>query len=94
MNYFGTGRLGTVQNAAYAASSAAITNPVSSQTYKVRLVATTDCYVKIGDGTPTATTSDAYLPALSVEYFTITPGQKVAAVRVMVDGTLNVTEVS
>jgi hypothetical protein len=94
MNYIGTGRLGSVQNAAYTASSAVITNPVGSQTYKVRLVATTDCYVKIGDGSPTATMSDTYLPALSAEYFTITPGQKVAAVRVVADGTLNVTEVS
>jgi hypothetical protein len=93
MQYVGTGRLGTVQNASYSASSAAISNPIGPQTYKVRLLATTDCFVRIGDGTPAATASDTYLPALSAEYFTITPGQKVAAIRVSADGTLNVTEI-
>src|SRR5262249_61710575 len=79
--YIGTGRLGTTQNVGYTGSSGAITNPLGSETYKVRVLVTTDAFVKIGDGSPTATTSDAYLPALSPEYFTCTPGQKVAAVQ-------------
>ena len=93
MNYIGTGRLGTSQDVSYTASSAA-SAAFGSQTYKVRLLATTDCRVRIGDGTPTAVAADTYLPALSVEYFTVTPGQKVAAIRQSADGTLNVTEIS
>jgi hypothetical protein len=90
--YIGTGRIGTTQNVAYTGTSGAITNPVSSQTYKVRVLTTTDAFVRISDGTPTATTADAYLPAFTPEYFTCTPGQKVAAMQVSAGGTLYVSE--
>src|SRR5262249_54589878 len=92
--YIGTGRLGTTQNVAYTGSSGVITNPVGSETYKVRVLVTTDAFVKIGDGSPTATPAHPYLPALSPEYFTCTPGQKVASVQVSSGGTLYVTEIS
>jgi hypothetical protein len=91
--YFGTGRLSTAQSVAYTGTAGTIANAVGSQTYKVRVVATTDCYIKIDNG-PTATTSDTLLPGLSAEYFTITPGQKVSAIQVSAGGTLNVTEIS
>jgi hypothetical protein len=90
--YIGTGRLGTTQSVAYTGTSAAITNSVSAQTYKVRVLCSSDAFVRIGDGTPTATTADAYVPALAAEYFTCTPGQKVAAVQVTAAGTLYVSE--
>jgi len=90
--YIGAGRQSATQNVAYTGTAAAST-VFSSQTYKVRLLATTDCYFRIGDGTPTATTSDSYLPALAAEYFTCTPGQKVSAVQVTAAGSLNVTEI-
>ena len=87
------GRLGASQDVAYGSSSAA-SAAFGAQTYKVRLVATTDCRIRISDGTPTAVATDTYLPALAAEYFTVTPGQKVAAIQVSSAGTLNVTEVS
>jgi hypothetical protein len=93
VQYIGTGRLGASQDVAYGASSAA-SAAFGAQTYKVRLVATSDCRIRIGDGTPTAVATDTYLPALAAEYFTVTPGQKVAAIQVSSAGTLNVTEVS
>jgi hypothetical protein len=93
VQYIGTGRLGASQDVAYGSSSAA-SAPFGAQTYKVRLVATTDCRIRIGDGTPTAVATDTYLPALAAEYFTVTPGQKVAAIQASSAGTLNVTEVS
>ena len=75
-------------------SSSAASAAFGAQTYKVRLVATTDCRIRISDGTPTAVATDSYLPASAAEYFTVTPGQKVAAMQVSSAGTLNVTEIS
>jgi hypothetical protein len=92
MQYIGTGRLGTHQSAAYTTTAGTITNAVGAQTYKVRIVCTTDAFVKVGDA-PTATTSDPHFPANSVEYVTITPGQKVSAIRSAADGSVHVTEV-
>ena len=91
--YIGTGRLGTVQSAAYTTVSGVITSGISAGVYKARVVCTTAAYIVIGT-TPTATTSDTYMSAGAAEYFTVTPGQKVAAVRVASDGTLNVTEIT
>lgn len=92
MQYFGTGRLSTHQSVAYTATAGTIANAVGAQTYRIRIVCTTDAFVKVGDA-PTATTSDPLLPANSVEYLTITPGQKVSAVQSTAGGTLHVTEV-
>lgn len=93
MQYYGTGRLGTHQSVAYTAAAGTITTAITTGTQKVRVVVTTAAYVKI-DNSPTATTADVYMPADSVEYFTITAGQKVSAIRVGSDGTLHVTEIS
>jgi hypothetical protein len=35
-----------------------------------------------------------YLPADLPEYFTVTPGQKIAAIRAAADGSLFITELS
>lgn len=94
MAYWGTGRLGTHQSVAYTGTAGTIANPVSSQTYKVRVVVTSAAYVKIADGTTVATASDVYMPADSAEYFSITPGQKVSAIQVSAGGTLHVTEIA
>jgi hypothetical protein len=92
MQYFGTGRLGTTQSVAYTGTAGTIASSVGTGTLKVRVVATTDCFIKI-DKDPTATTSDALLPGLAAEYFTITAGQKVSAIQVTTGGTLYVTEI-
>lgn len=92
-NFFGVGRQDTVQHVTYTATAGTITNAVGAQTYKVRVLVTTDAYIKIGNS-PTATTNDTYMTAGLPEYFTITPGQKVSAVQVASGGTLNVTEIT
>jgi hypothetical protein len=92
MQYIGTARLGAAQNVAYTATVGTITNGVGTQTYKVRVVVTTDAFVTT-DGTTPSATNGAYLPALEPEYFTCSPGQKVSAVQVAAGGTLYVTEV-
>lgn len=83
----------TTQTVAYTAASAATTNAVGSQTYAVRLVATSDCHYALG-AAPTATTSDPYLPSDTVEIISIHPGQKVAVIRNTGDGTAYVTELT
>jgi hypothetical protein len=91
--YWGAGRLGTHQSAAYTGTAGTITNVVGAGTFKVRVVVTSAAYVKV-DNSPTATAADVYVPADSPEYFTVTPGQKVSAIQVVSGGTLHVTEVS
>lgn len=92
MNYIGTGRLGTHQSAAYTGTAGTITNAISDQVVKIRVVVTSAAYVKVGNS-PTATTADPYMPADSVEYFTVSAGMKVSAIQVSAGGTLHVTEV-
>lgn len=91
MQYLGVARWGTVQNVTYTGTAAATASSVSSGVLRVRLLATTDCYVQIGKS-PTATTSDVYLPSLSAEYIIVNPGEKISAVQVASGGVLNVTE--
>jgi len=91
--YWGTGRLGTHQSAAYTGTAGTITNPIGSGTFKVRVVCTSAAYVKV-DNSPTATAADVYMPADCPEYLTVTPGMKVSAIQVASSGTLHVTEIS
>lgn len=94
MQYVGTGRLSTAQNVAYTGTAGTITNAVGTQTYRVRVVVTTDAFILNVDGSGVVTASTgAYLPALSPEYFTVTPGQKMSAIQVAASGTMYVSEV-
>ena len=45
----------------------------------VRIVADADCHIAFGVN-PTATTSSIYVPADDVEYFKVSPGEKVAVI--------------
>jgi hypothetical protein len=87
---------GTSQNISVAATSAAVTNVFGPQTFEIRVVSTTNCWIKIGDGTPTAAAAagSTYLPASVVEYFHVSPGQRLAAIRDSADGTCNVSEMT
>ena len=86
-------RIGTHQLVAYTGSAGTNANAIGAQTNMVRVVATTACYIKIGNS-PTAAATDVYLPANSPEYFVITPGMKVSAIQVASGGNLHVTEMS
>lgn len=85
---------GAMQTVSTTASSAATTNPVDTQTRYVRLYATQDCHVTSGSGTPTASTANLFLPAGQPEYFKVNPGERVAAIRSTLDGTLYVSEMT
>jgi hypothetical protein len=69
-------RLGAAQEIAFGAVSTA-SSALANTTFHLRLAATSACRIRIGDGTPTATATDTYLPADRPEYFTCTaaPGK-------------------
>ena len=91
-NYWGTGRLGRHQSVSYTGTAGTISNAIGDGVMKVRVVVTSAAYIKIGKS-PTATSSDVYMPADSVEYFTVMAGEKVSAIQVSDSGTLHVTEI-
>jgi hypothetical protein len=83
----------TTQTIAYTGSSVAASNAFGSETYQVRLAATSACVYKIGDGAQTAADDNTsiYLPAGVVEYVRVNPGQKIAAIRKGTDGLVTAT---
>ena len=89
VQYIGTARIGPSGNAAYTGTAGTYT--VGSQTYKIRVLVTTDAWVTT-DGTTPSSTAGAYVPASEPEYFTVSPGQTVKAAQVSTGGTLYVTE--
>jgi hypothetical protein len=94
MAYRGTVyRLGTSQSVAYTDTAAASTNAFGVGTQVVRLSSTTGCHVRFG-ASPTAVATDSFLKGGEPEYFVVTPGQKVSAIRTTTSGTLTVTECS
>ena len=92
-------RVGVTQIIAYD-SSVAIANAFGSETYQLRLVANSACCYRIGDGAQTATTADAFLPANTIDYVIVSPGQRISAIKATgglvtaTAGTLWVTEMS
>lgn len=89
--YIGTARIGPSGNAIAYTGTAGTYGPIGTETYKVRVLVTTDAYVTTDGSTPSSS-AGAYVVGLSVEYFTVTPGQTIKAVQVSSGGTLNVTE--
>jgi hypothetical protein len=93
-------RNGATQTIAYDAS-VAITNAFGPETFQLRLVADSACCYRIGDGAQTATSADTYLPANTIEYVIVSPGQRISAIKAPTNGlvtatagTLWVTEIS
>ena len=93
IQFWGSARLGTHQSVSYTGTAGTIANAISTGVYRVRVVCTTDAFIKIGNS-PTAAATDVPVFANNVEYFTITPGQKVSAIQSSSGGNLHVTEVT
>jgi len=87
---YGSPMAGLTQNVAYTGTAGTIANVVPPNCVAVRLVSTTDCFVRIGNN-PTATTADMYLVAGVPETFGIGLNDKVSAVQVSSGGTIYVT---
>ena len=99
----GAGRQGASQNVAFAASggASAASTAFSSQCYQIMVsvsgtsfvAGTGGVRVRIGDGTPSATASDTFIPNIGIAYFTVSPGQKIAVLgNDAGTGNLSVTE--
>ena len=94
-------RLGAAQDVPLSGSTNAST-AFGAQTYQIRVCAlnptgtVTSIRIRIGDGTPTAVTTDTVIPLNWPEYFTVTPGQKIAGILTGTAPTvtLSVTEIS
>ncbi len=84
-------RPGTVQTVSVGASSAAVSNGFAGNSTILRIISTTACHYVLGSS-PTATTSDSYLPADVVEYVSCRPGEKIAFIQNAAGGTAYVTE--
>lgn len=80
----------TTQTIAYD-GNIAVTSAFGSQTYQVRLVSNSACHYKIGDGAQTAATSDPFLPANTVVYESVTPGQRISAIKAATNGLVTAT---
>lgn len=87
---------GTSQNVTTSGTSAATAAAFGATTQEIRVVCTQNTWIKVGDGTPTATTGSgsSYMPAGVVEYFHVTGGQKLAAIQDSAAGTVNVSEMT
>ena len=85
------GRELATQTVAVGASSAAAASPFGAQTRQIRIVANTACNVQIGDGTATASASSPFLPANSIEYVMVTPGEFIAAIEAATGGLVTAT---
>ena len=64
-----------------------------ASTQLIRVISTNDCHIAIGSA-PVATTGDPYLPANTVEFIGVKPGERLAAINhtALADGVLYVTE--
>ena len=83
-------RTGVTQTIAFD-SSVAIANAFGSQTYQLRLVANAACCFRIGDGAQTATNTDCFLPANTIQYVVVNPGQRISAIKAATNGLVTAT---
>ena len=84
----------TTQTVTISGTSAATANALSKNTIVIRVLATSACFINIGTGTPTATSSGTPIPANVPEYFRVNGNEtiKVAVIQLTSGGALYVTE--
>jgi len=84
-------RPSTVQKVTISGTSAAVSNAFGASTGAVRIVSTTDCYYTVA-ASPTATVTDHYLPAATIEHILVEPGEKIAFIQSSTGGIATVSE--
>lgn len=67
-----------------------------ANTFEIRVVSTTACHINIAENPTAAATDDngMYLPANVVEYFHVSPGQKLAVIQDTAGGSICVSQMS
>jgi hypothetical protein len=68
------------QNVAIGAASVASTNGFAPTTKAIRVATDTACWILIGASPTATTTADLYMPAGTVEYWGVNPGDKIAVI--------------
>lgn len=81
------------QTVSTSTTSAATTNGVGAQTYQVAIFADVATHIRFGKS-PTALATDFLLPATTLVFFPIAPGEKVAAILDSGTGSLYVSEMT
>ena len=79
---------GKGQKVAYTGTAGTITNEFPEGTAAVWLVATTDCFIRIGISPTAVADVDFYLPALVPMCFPAVPREKASGVQVVSGGSL------
>ena len=76
---------------AYTAASAAMSSGIPSPITEVRVVCSSNAWITFG-ASPTASAGagSIFMAAGQAEYFRVTPGQKIAAIRDSADGNMSV----
>lgn len=86
-------RPGGTQEVAFTGTSAQ-SSAFGAKTGLIRVFATKDCWLNFG-ANPTATASagtSVFLPATTIEWFYVTPGEKVAVIQDSDGGDLHIVE--
>ncbi|MFY9952098.1 hypothetical protein [Bradyrhizobium sp.] len=87
-------RFGAANNVVIATTSTSVASAAfATTTYQIRVAAPSPCFLKIGDGTPTAANTDALLPSTWVDYITVSPGQKISVFSPTIQ-TVSVVEIT
>lgn len=84
----------TTQSVVLSTVSNATSNALNKNTVVIRVFSTTNCFINIGTGTPTANSSGVPIASYSAEYFRVDGAQtlKVAGIQADASGTLYITE--
>lgn len=77
-------------------STSAQSAAFGDNTSEIRVVSTTNCHINIGQNPTAAATDDngIYLPANVIEYYHVSPGQRVAVIQDTAGGTLCVSQMT
>lgn len=86
-------RMGTINNVAVATTSTAVASSAfGTQTFQIRIAATSACTYLVGSA-PTATATSVLLPQNWVEYVRVAPGEKISVFSATIQ-TVSVVEVA
>src|SRR5215475_13574905 len=72
------------------------TSAFGTQTYQIRVATSgTPCWLQVGDGTSTATTTGSMVMGTNVvDYFTVSPGQSAAVIAASASGAVSISEMT
>lgn len=89
----GIARIGVNNTITMSTATSQATNAFGAQTYIIRVATLGQPgFIRIGDGTPTAVATDPVIGANQIDYFVVTPGQKLAVLAAGTAAVITITE--